>query len=106
MTTLYEKIANLPPSLLPKVERFVDSLPMAEGESEDECKDTTYPDWGRPLFYANGKRTSTLDPNHDWKAPLYDENGKKIHPKAGCMKGTFVMHNNFFEPDDDWEEYM
>jgi len=103
MTTLYEKIARLPPSLLPKVERFVDSLPATE---DGECGDCIVPDWDRPLFYKNGQRTSVLDPDHDWRAPLYDEKGKKIHPQPGCMKGTFVMHDNFFEPDDDWEEYM
>jgi hypothetical protein len=23
---------------------------------------------------------------------------KKVHPKAGCMKGTFVMQSDFDEP--------
>ena len=79
MTTLYEKIARLPPSLLPKVERFVDWLPTADDDWEAEYDD---PDWGPPSL---------------------DENGKPVHPKAGCMKGIIVMHDNFFEPDDDWE---
>ena len=83
MTALYEKIARLPPSLLPKVERFVDSLPQAN-ENWDDSNDA--------------------DP--DWSKPLYDENGKKVHPKAGCLKGLITMKDNFFEPDDVWEEYM
>jgi|GEM_PF-451139 predicted HTH domain antitoxin len=27
------------------------------------------------------------------------------HPKAGCMKGTFIMRDNFDEPLDDFKEY-
>jgi len=42
----------------------------------------------------------------DWGPPPVDENGKPIHPKAGCMKGIIEMHDNFFEPDDIWEEYI
>jgi len=75
MTALYEKIANLPPSLLPKVEDFIDTL-------------------------------STVDDDPDWELPLYDKDGKKVHPKAGCMKGVIIMNDNFFEPDDDWDEYL
>jgi hypothetical protein len=30
----------------------------------------------------------------------------KIHPKAGCMKGTFQMSPDFNEPLDDFKEYM
>lgn len=29
-----------------------------------------------------------------------------IHPKAGCMKGTFQMDADFNEPIDDFKEYM
>ncbi|MDP2889126.1 MAG: DUF2281 domain-containing protein [Bacteroidota bacterium] len=32
--------------------------------------------------------------------------GSKIHPKAGCMKGTFQMSPDFNEPLDDFKEYM
>jgi hypothetical protein len=84
MTTLYDKIAQLPPSLLPRVEHFVDSLPTT-GDAWDE------EDYGEYL---------------EWEAPLYDENGEKIHPQPGCLKDVIVMHDNFFEPDDDWEEYL
>jgi hypothetical protein len=28
------------------------------------------------------------------------------HPKAGCMKGTFIMSPDFDEPIDDFKEYM
>ena len=83
LAQLYEKIATLPPSQLPKLERFVDLLPVAVDGWDDDWDDD--PDWG-PL-------------------PV-DENGKPIHPKAGCMKGVIVMRDNFFEPDDVWEEYM
>jgi hypothetical protein len=86
LTVLYEKIASLPPSLLPVVEQFVDSLPT-----------------------ENERGVSSWEGNHDdpdWGPPPVDENGKRIHPKAGCMKGIIVMHDNFFEPDDVWEEYM
>lgn len=31
---------------------------------------------------------------------------KKKHPQPGCMKGMFVMHNDFDEPLDDFKEYM
>jgi hypothetical protein len=31
---------------------------------------------------------------------------KKIHPKAGCMKGSFKMSDNFSEPLEDFNEYM
>ena len=86
MTTLYEKIAQLPPSLLPKVERFVDRLPTMDDD-----------DW-----IWDGEEYD--DP--DWGPPPLDENGKPVHPQPGCMKGIIVMHDNFFEPDDDWEEYM
>ncbi|MDR6560731.1 MULTISPECIES: DUF2281 domain-containing protein [unclassified Arcicella] len=30
----------------------------------------------------------------------------KLHPKAGCMKGTFKMQDDFDEPLDDFKEYM
>lgn len=30
----------------------------------------------------------------------------KMHPKAGCMKGTFVLHEDFDEPLEDFSEYM
>ena len=75
MTALYEKIANLPPSLLPKVERFIDTL-------------------------------QTVDNDPDWELPLYDKDGKKVHPQPGCLKGLIIMNDNFFEPDDDWDEYL
>ena len=81
MTALYEKIAKLPPSLLPELERFVDMLPRGNN-------------WDNKLD------------NLEWQVPFVDENGKKGHPQPGCLKGTFVMHDNFFEPDDVWEEYM
>lgn len=29
-----------------------------------------------------------------------------IHPKAGCMKGTFTMSKNFNEPLSDFNDYM
>ena len=83
MTALYEKIANLPPSLLPKVERFVDSLPITDNG------------WDEYEYYEP-----------DWGPPPVDENGERIHPQAGCMKGVVTMHDNFFEPDDDWEDYL
>ena len=84
LTELYDKIAKLPPSMLPKVERFVDSLPTSGKKG-----------WDGTMYE---------DPN--WGPLPVDENGKRIHPQPGCMKGTFVMHDNFFEPDDVWEEYM
>jgi len=41
MTLLYEKIAMLPPSLLPMVEHFVDTLPKTDGSWDDlDLKDT------------------------------------------------------------------
>lgn len=30
----------------------------------------------------------------------------KLHPKAGCMKGTFKMADDFDAPLDDFKEYM
>lgn len=30
----------------------------------------------------------------------------KIHPKAGCMKGMFIMENDFNAPLDCFNEYM
>ena len=30
----------------------------------------------------------------------------KVHPKAGCMQGTFKMSADFNEPLDDFKEYM
>jgi hypothetical protein len=83
MTALHEKIANLSPSLLPQMEHFIDSLQTPVDDWDDDSDDD--PDWGPP--------------------PV-DKNGKPIHPKAGCMKGIMIMHDNFFEPDDDWEDYM
>ena len=83
MTVLHEKIAHLPPSLLPKVERFVDSLQVA-GDDWDEWNNDD-PHWGPP--------------------PL-DENGEPVHPTFGCMKGVVTMNDHFFEPDDDWEDYV
>jgi len=87
MTTLYEKLINLPPSLLPRVEHFVDSLPLSADHWDDF-------DW-------NG--IDGGDP--DWGPPPLDESGTPVHPKAGCMKGIIVMNDNFFEPDDGWEDY-
>jgi hypothetical protein len=81
-TLLYEKIAKLPPSLLPRLERMIDSLPTTDNEL-DGVDDEAY-----------------------WHLPLYDKDGKKVHPKAGCLKGLIVMKDNYFEPDEDWEEYM
>ncbi len=31
---------------------------------------------------------------------------KKVHPKAGCMQGTFVLSKDFDEPLEDFKEYM
>lgn len=31
---------------------------------------------------------------------------KKKHPKAGCMKGTFKMSEDFKSPLDDFKDYM
>lgn len=31
---------------------------------------------------------------------------KKAHPKAGCMKGTFKMADDFNAPLEDFKEYM
>jgi hypothetical protein len=83
MTMLQEKIASLPPSLLPMVEDFIDSLPLTE-EGWD--------DW------------EGYDPK--WEAPLYDENGKKIHPTFGCLPGLIVIKDDSFETDGVWEEYI
>ena len=88
MSTIHEKIASLPPPLLRKVERFVDSLPIPQNRtSKDigECLDDT---------------------DHDGKLSPSHKAGKPESRKAGCMKGTFVMHDNFFEPDDVWKDYM
>lgn len=30
----------------------------------------------------------------------------KPHPKAGCMKGTFKMTDDFDAPLDDFKDYM
>jgi hypothetical protein len=30
----------------------------------------------------------------------------ELHPKAGCMKGTFIMSPEFDEPLTDFKEYM
>jgi len=89
LTALYEKIATLPPTALPKVECLVDAL-----ATTDDCLDDEWDD----------EYDINADP--DWGPPPLDENGKPVHPQPGCMKGVFVMHDNFFEPDDVWEEYM
>jgi hypothetical protein len=31
---------------------------------------------------------------------------KKHSPKAGCMKGTFIMEPGFDDPINDFKEYM
>ena len=31
---------------------------------------------------------------------------KEKHPQPGCMKGTFIMHDDFDTPLDDFKEYM
>ena len=84
LTVLYEKIASLPPSLLPKVERYVDSLPTMGDERDDVSVNRDDHDWQRPFYYANGQKTFITDPDHDWSATLYDENGKKFIPKPGA----------------------
>ena len=85
LNRLYEKIAALPPSQLPKLERFVDLLPATTDDWNDHWNDE--------------------DNDSDWEPPPLDENGKPVHPKAGCMKGVIVMRDNFFDPDDVWKEY-
>jgi len=52
MTTLYEKIAKLPPSLLPKVERFVDSLPATDVKRNAACDGICCSD-GKGLYDKN-----------------------------------------------------
>ena len=42
----------------------------------------------------------------DYLIQKHQPEKKKSHPKAGCMKGTFVMHDDFNEPLDDFKEYM
>ncbi len=42
---------------------------------------------------------------------LFAKNANKpnkvtVHPKAGCMKGTFTMKPDFDEPLEDFKEYM
>jgi hypothetical protein len=36
----------------------------------------------------------------------YNHKRNKVHPKAGCMKGTFQMSSDFNEPLIDFKEYM
>jgi hypothetical protein len=31
---------------------------------------------------------------------------EKMHPKAGCMKGTFVASPDFDDPLEDFKDYM
>ena len=33
-------------------------------------------------------------------------NKEKIHPKAGCMKGTFIMSDDFNATPDCFKDYM
>jgi hypothetical protein len=82
MTALSEKIANLPPSILPKVEHFIDFLSMAKNDHDILCY------------------------HPDWQPPPLDENGEPVRPRFGCLKGVNTMNDNYFEPDDDWEDYM
>ncbi len=42
----------------------------------------------------------------DYLIQKHQPEKKKNHPKAGCMKGTFVIHDDFNEPLDDFKEYM
>jgi hypothetical protein len=37
---------------------------------------------------------------------LKKKGASQIHPKAGCMKGTFKMLPDFDEPLRDFKEYM
>lgn len=36
----------------------------------------------------------------------YSKSNKKTHPKAGCMKGTFKIKDDFNEPLEDFKDYM
>jgi len=40
------------------------------------------------------------------KKHIGSQKKSNIHPKAGCMKGTFTMHEDFDEPLEDFKEYM
>ncbi len=36
----------------------------------------------------------------------YKEKKQTLHPKAGCMQGTFKMTSDFNEPIEDFNDYM
>lgn len=36
----------------------------------------------------------------------YSKPKTKKHPKAGCMKGTFVIKEDFNEPLEEFKDYM
>jgi hypothetical protein len=61
-----------------------------------------------PLAKARRIRGEDYDPNKDpiLKPRPVPPDSKKGHPQPGCMKGIIIMHDNFFEPDEDWEDYM
>lgn len=36
----------------------------------------------------------------------YKSKKKKKHPQPGCMKGIFVMRDDFDDPLEDFKDYM
>jgi hypothetical protein len=70
----------------------------------------------------SGNKTSVVIPLEEWekfqvelkklktkRLIEHTSNGNKKtkkHPKAGCMKGTFVMAPDFDESLEDFKEYM
>ncbi|MBM4166865.1 MAG: DUF2281 domain-containing protein [Ignavibacteria bacterium] len=70
----------------------------------------------------SGNKTSVIIPLEEWEKfqvqfkklqgkqeTPKSKNGihkEKKHPKAGCMKGTFILSPDFDEPLEDFKEYM
>jgi len=96
MTALNEKIASLPPSLLPMVEKFIDSLPRLDENRE-------------PKQRQFGCMKGEIWMSDDFDAPM--ELGQTIRPvkktlTPGCMKGKIWMADDFDAPMEEFKEYM
>jgi hypothetical protein len=107
---LYSKIEGLPESLKKQVLDYIEFLLSREAKGQPEQK-VKHPEEQKPQFKAGfGGAKGMIKLAPDWDEPLESPKAKKAATKkplkAGFLKGSFVMADDFEAPLEDFKEYM